>query len=407
MRIKTILFSMAAISMIGSFTSCKSEEDIKVPVETGIDLSNSQTISLTISSPDAGLKTRAGQTPNLTYGTDGLFNFSRTIDKLWYAVYNNGTLLYDSFDAGIPQAIYDSGTETFKLDLQIPRVNDQIKLDEYKVFFFAGNSADKVAKSEISDGIGLDFANKTLYAYPAILNGTTASGDFFSPQQNDYFAKYASLDDIVTGTDEFSGNVTLIRPFCQVSLLTDELVHPAILRTYDSNGKVALQTTPAMFTQKESSSSESLPYGWNYDNDNILLKDLSLLTFSLDSKAACNTDGSLSIPQEITFKSRKMFCVASYLMLAPNARKSYDPGSSKEQFSFALTASGDLHSTDASVKTDVPSGGLKANEKYVLYNKQFDPEHPEEGGGEGIFSTHYVLDVVVDPAWEGNQEIGF
>ncbi len=88
--------------MIGSFTSCKSEEDIKVPVETGIDLSNSQTISLTISSPDAGLKTRAGQTPNLTYGTDGLFNFSRTIDKLWYAVYNNGTLLYDSFVACIP-----------------------------------------------------------------------------------------------------------------------------------------------------------------------------------------------------------------------------------------------------------------------------------------------------------------
>lgn len=397
---------MAAISMMGGLASCQSEEAVKMPATSGIDLSNCQTISLTLSSPDNGLKTRAGQTPTLTYGTDGLFIFSRTIDKLWYAVYNNGTLLYDSFEAGIPQAVYDSETETFKLDLQIPRVNEEIKFNEYAVFFFAGNASDKVAKTEITDGIGLDFANKTLYAYPAILNSSTASGDFFTPQQNDYFAKYITLDKVVTSDEDFSGSVTLTRPFCQVSLLTDELTHPAVLRTYDSDGKVALATTPAMYTQKESSTSESLPYGWNYDTDNILVKDLSSLTFTLNSKAACNTDGSLTIPQEVTFKSRKMFCVASYLMLAPNTRKSYN-GATTEQFSFALTANGNLHSTDASVKTDIPAGGIKANEKYVLYNKQFDPENPEDGGGQGIFSTHYVLDIVVDPDYEKNEEIGF
>lgn len=406
MRIKTILFSMAALSLMGATTSCQSEEEVKMPTETGLNLGDCQKITLRIASPDAGLKTRA-QAPTLTYGTDGLFSFSRTIDKLWYAVYNNGTLLYDSFEAGIPQAVYDSESETFLLDLQIPRINDEIKLNEYKVFFFAGNALDKVDKSEISDGIGLDFTNKTMYAYPAILNGTKASGDFYTPQQKDYFAKYISLDKVVDPDNDFSGSVTLTRPFCQVSLLTDELTHPAVLRTYDSAGKVAISTTPSMFSQVGASNSETLPYGWNYDTDEIMTKDLSALTFSLDAKTACNSDGSLTIPQEVTFKSRKMFCIGSYLMLAPDTRKAYNAAASKEQFSFALTAAGDLHSTTESVKTDIPTGGIKANEKYVLYNKQFDPNNPEEGGGHGIFSTHYVLDVVVDPAWEGNEEIGF
>lgn len=403
MRIKTILFSLAALTL-GATTSCTNTEEVKMSVENGVDLSNCQTVRLTIASPENGLKTRA-QESALSYGTDGLYSFSRTIDKLWYAVYNNGTLLYNSFEDGIPQAVYDSATETFRLDLQIPLINEQIKLKDYTVFFFAGNSADNVQDKEITDGIGLDFANKTMYAYPAILSNTPATGEFFTPDQRDYFAKYTTLDKVV-GAD-LSGNITLTRPFCQISLLTDELTQPAVLKTYDSNGNVGVSTIPSIFTKKGATSTETLPYAWNYSTDNILVKDQSLLSFTLNSKAACNTDNKLSIPQEVTFKDRKMICLASYLMLAPDTRKAYNPGSSQEQFTFALTATGDRHSSDATIKVNVPNGGLKANEKYVLYNKQFDPENPDEGGEQGIFSTHYVLDVLVDPAWEGNKELGF
>ncbi len=405
MRIKTILCSMAALAMTSAITSCQNEETVKMPAnEPTLNMTDCQKVSLKIGVPSE-LKTRAGETPTLTYGSDGLYNFSRTVDKLWYAVYNKGNLIYDSFEAGIPQAIYNSESESFMLDILIPKINEEINLADYSVFFFAGNALDKVQNSEITDGIGLDFANKTLYAYPALLNKSVADGDYFKPQQYDYFSKYATLDDIVDS--EFTGSVTLTRPFCQVSLLTDELVHNGILRTYASDGKVTVDATPSVFTQKESSTSETLPYGWNYGTDELILKDLSQSTFTLNGKAITNVDGSLTIPQVVTFKSRNMYCIGSYLMLAPDSRKAYNAGSTMEQFSFAINVTGDLNSTDANLTTDIPTGGLKANEKYVIYNKQFDPENPEEGGGHGVLSTHYVLDIVVDPTWEGTQDISW
>ena len=103
-------------------------------------------------------------------------------------------------------------------------------------------------------------------------------------------------------------------------------------------------------------------------------------------------------------------------MIAPEYRKAYNPGSDQEQFSFSLTVKGNRNSTDASVAANIPAGGLKANEKYVLYNRDFtsgggtdpddpDPVDPGTGGSGGILSSHYVLDIVVDPEWEGNKNI--
>ena len=250
--------------MAASFTSCSSEEDVKMPEQSGINFTNGEKVSLKVKMPSNELKTRslstrAGQEPGMTYGDDGLYSFTREIDKLWYAVYNKGTLLYHSFEPGIPQGVYNPEDQTFTLDIQIPRVNEQIKLEEYSVFFFAGNALDNVQNKEISDGIGLDFANKTLYAYPAFLNKSVAAGEMFNPVQYDFFAKYTTLDKVVDS--DLNGHVTLIRPFCQVSLLTDELCQPAVLSAYASDYKVAVNTTPSMRTRTASSTEETLPYG--------------------------------------------------------------------------------------------------------------------------------------------------
>ncbi len=424
MKFKSILFSMAAVSMLGVLSSCSNEEDIKQPLPEGtvVDMTDWKTVSFTINLPSSELKTRAGQEPTMTYGDDGLYFFNRTIDKLWYAVYNNGTLLYTSFQPGIPQGIYNTADQTFNLDIQIPRVNEEIKLNEYSVFFFAGNSSDNVQNKAMTDGIGLDFANKTLYAYPTLLNKAEASGELFSPVQYDFFAKYITLDKIVDA--DFNGSVTLIRPFCQVSLLTDELCQPAVLSVYDSNCKVKVETTPSVYTRNSSSAKETLPYAWNFGTDQLLTKELPEVTFTLNSRAFDNSTGTYTIPQEVTFKNRKMFCVASYLMLATSDRKVYDSSSNKEKFKFALIASGDRGSTDASVSATIPTGGLKANEKYILYNRKYNPETGEPGDPDdpddkdpddpdpdqpngGIFSSHYKIEVVVDPTWEGNNNIVF
>lgn len=427
MKFKSILFSVVALTMATTFSSCRSEEDVRIPDQPGINFAKSETVSFTVKMPPREMKTRAGQEPGMTYGDDGLYCFTRDIDKLWYAVYNNGTLLYHSFQPGIPQGIYHPDDKTFMLDIQIPRVNEQIKLEEYSVFFFAGNALDNVQNKEISDGIGLDFENKTLYAYPAFLNKSVASGEMFNPVQYDFFAKYTTLDKVVDS--DYNGNVTLVRPFCQISLLTDELCQPAVLSTYASDCKVAVDTTPSMYTTTASSTAETLAYGWDYGTDNILIKSQPELAFTLYSRAFNNVENTLDIPQEVMFKDRKMFCTASYLMLAPESRKAYSPESTTERFKFDLVATGDRNLTTATVSAKIPTGGFKANEKYIMYNRKFNPETGETGDpndpddkdpndndpnkpdpdkpGGGIFSTHYMIDIEVDPTWDNNNNIVF
>lgn len=421
MKLKTILCSMAAVTMIvPAVTSCSNEEGVKSPVETGIDLTKGERFSLSIGIPEEDMKTRAaGQDPTLTYGSDGLFSFERTIDKLWYAVYNKGTLLYNSTQAGITQAVYDEDSKGFTLDILIPEIDGAINLADYSIFFFAGNAADKVDTKEITDGIGLDFANKTLYAYPTVLNSTTASGDIYNPSQYDYFCKYETLDKVVaavTGNegDEFKGKTILTRPFCQVSLLTDEFRQGVILNTYSNNGVVGVSSVPSVFTQTGETTAKTLPYAWNYGTDEILTKDVTSLAFSLNANALY--EKGTAAPQEVTFKDRQMYCVASYLMLAPNAKKAYSADATTQKFSFSLTVTGNVFSTDAIADATIPAAGLRANEKYILYNRKYtpsggdpgdtDPDDPNPdptpgGGGDGgLISNHYDVEIIVDPTWQ-------
>lgn len=415
MRLKTIL-GMALICLTTTMTSCTNNEEVKNPASGEVfDLSNCESVNLSIGLPEDAPKTRAGESadPTFSYGSDGLFTFSRTINKLWYAVYHNNKLIYHSMQVGIPQARYKEDTESFVLDIQVPRINGQVKLNEYSVFFLAGNALDKVVENQqISDGIGLDFSNKIMYAAPELLNSTITNGEMFNPRQYDYFVKYTTLDKIVAGG--VKGETTLIRPFCQVTLLTDELCQPMVLNALASNGTVKVDTTPYIAAQKVASSTNTLPYGWNYGTDEILTKDASELAFTLSSRAFDNSTNSYVIPQEVTFKDRKFFCCASYLMLAPSVKKAYDSKAQKVQFGFNLNVVGNSGSTTATALADMPLASLRANEKYIIYNKHYNtgdrdedgdgiPDDPNGGDG-GIFTTHYAIDIEVDPTWVGSNE---
>lgn len=403
MRTKTILCSMAALSMMAAFTSCSQEEPVKNPAEQGtVNFKNCDHFALKVGLPESEMKTRTGENPTMTYGEDGLWSFSRTIDRIWYAVYNNGNLLYHSEQPGVPQAVYDEDTEQFSLDIQIPKVNGTINLDEYSIFLFAGNDADKVALSEITDGFGLDFANKTMYAYPDVVNKMTTNGEMYDPSQYDVFVKYTTLDEIFGA--ETKGQVTLIRPFCQVTLLTDELCQPSILQTYATDGKVKLNSTPAIASVSGSETTKTLAYGWNYGTDELVTKGFATADFSLDTRAFNNADDSLTIPQEVTFKERKMFCVASYMMLAPVSKKPYSATSDKDSFDYAIAVSGDTFSDDAAASVEIPAAGIAANEKYVIYNTLYDPS-TGLGGSGGIFSTHFALEIITDPTWTLSNEL--
>lgn len=399
-----------------ALASCNSEEGIKNPtVPETVDLSNCESVAVAINLPNDEPKTRADESkdPSFSYGSDGLLTFSRTVNKLWYAVYHKDRLIYHSMQPGIPQARFNDGSETFTLDIQVPQINGQVILNEYSVFFLAGNSLDKVVENEhIPDGIGLDFENKIMYADPAFLNSTTTNGEMFNPQQYDYFAKYTTLDKLVNS--DTKGEVTLIRPFCQITLLTDELCQPMVLNALSNTGKVKVETTPYITAQKIASTSNTLSYGWNYGTDEIITIDASEIPVTLSARAFDNSTNAYSIPQEVTFKERKMFCCATYLMLAPSAKKIYDPKAQNTQFGFNLNVVGNIGSTTAVALADMPLASLRANEKYIIYNKHYNtgdrdedgdgiPDDPTGGDG-GIFTSHYAIDVEVDPSWSGSNE---
>lgn len=412
MKLKKILFS-ASICMMAALTSCQSQEEVINPTDKGIlDLSNCETVSVAIGIPDDGMKTRAGEVPGFSYGADGLLSFSRTIDKLWYGIYHNGVLIYHSMQPGVPQARYNAANQSFALDIQIPRLNEQINLSEYSVFFMAGNALDNVDTKEITDGIGLDFANKIMYAYPSFINRTTVNGSMYDPEQYDFFCKYTTLDKIV-GTGATTGNITLTRPFCQVSLLTDELCQPNIINAYSNNSMLSVETVPYITAQKVASSSNTLVYGWNYGTDALLTKDASDMPLTLNARVFDNSTNAYSIPQQVNFNDRRMYCLATYLMLAPDTKAVYDSKAQKSLFGFNLNVVGNTGSTNTSIAVEIPSSSLRANEKYVLYNKHYNsgdrdddgdgvPDTPTGGDG-GLFSTHYAIDIVVDPSWQSSN----
>lgn len=403
MKLQKMLYSVAAISMIGGLASCSSQDEPVAGNGNVMDLSNAQTISLSVSLPESEMKTR-GADPTLGKWEDGLLKFQRDINKIWYGVYHNGDLLYTSFQSNVNQAVYDADKDAFYLDIQIPKIGDSdIVPADYSVFFFAGNSADNVFNGSTTSGVGIDYSNKTLYAYPQSVNTAAGTGEFITPQQYDYFAKYSTLDKMLT--EDFKGSVVLTRPFAQVTLLTDELCAPAVLSAYAPNGgKVSVATTVNI----ASGDAKTLPVAWKYEADELVTENIP--SFVLNANAWNSTKNDTNT-QVVTFKDRQMFCLASYLILATDAKKNYTDGNDK--FNFEIAASGDINNASANLSVLIP-GGLKANEKYVVYNKRgsdgngggngTDPEDPDNpdkptGGEGGLFSAHYVIDIIANPAW--------
>lgn len=140
------------------------------------------------------------------------------------------------------------------------------------------------------------------------------------------------------------------------------------------------------------------------------------MPMTIYSRAFDNSSNTYTIPQEVTFRNRKMFCAGSYLMLAPENKKNYMASSTSEVFNFTLSLSGNVGSDTELIGVNIPAGGIKANEKYVLYNKNMgsggdgpnpDPDPDPTPGPDTPFTNHYVLDVVIDANWGGGSQIEY
>lgn len=120
---KKHLFAFTAgLLAVAGLASCSQEAEPEMSVvnPTGKDVVE---WNLEMDFPDLPKTRAAGQNAQ---GTDGLYSFSRDINKLWYAVYYEDNWVYDCTTPESQQAIKIG--DKFSLIFKLPRIYDPTKV---------------------------------------------------------------------------------------------------------------------------------------------------------------------------------------------------------------------------------------------------------------------------------------
>lgn len=403
MKLKSYFFSAMMVAAFSGLGSCSSDsaEEPNVPVLEGTEEQVDYFVSLSL--PDE-YRTRAAA-PG-TVGSDGLYAFTRNINRLWYAVYVDGEFLYCSEDRDVEQAVKnDTG---FGLNIKLHRDQDPTKVN---VFFWAGDKDDAVTVSKTgvpsfndpATKIDIDYYNGCVTVSPKYLNGDNASLKEF-----DSFAGYFQLAATVADSEK-ANTFTLTRPFAQIHILTDELTFPTVAAAYP----YGITTRPGFGSTKinkdNALSNLKNPTTWYYKSFDVGGVSYAKNNFwygQEDNYYEFTNMISGNSPERVTFKGRKMDYLGCYLVFAPQSKQSLKNGS--EVYGFFNLGFKDVSNPDEFKEfayVQLPSDGIKANERYVIYNHYIDPSNPgEDENDEGFLSKCFTFEVTTSPTWDGTVE---
>lgn len=356
----------------------------------------------TVNVPDE-MRTRAAA--NGTIGSDGLLSFTREIDKLWYAVYYNGEYLYDSGSTDAP-----APTKTSDGHFTVPfKFNKTTDFTKVYMFFWAGATGDNVTTNDvqtISDGINLNFKKRCVSVDPKYMNGNNTA-----IQEYDSFAGYVQLSSTNEIAD-YSVVATLHRPFAQIHILTDEFTFPSVAADFKDGVTVMPGFGSEIATSLNYSDNMLAPTTWYFD-DSIGATPAykqNEFQFTANNYEYTNTLSRTS-PERTTFKERTMDYLGCYYVFAPIVKsplklaESAGTATTYNKINLAFRKKNDVLANSQFSYVELPVDGLKANNKYVIYNKATDDDDDNDGDG-GFITKKFVLEVVVDPAWETpNTEI--
>lgn len=393
------LFSYAAclVAAVG-FTSCQQAEEPQSPANPGDGEVNEWTLDVNL--PD-DMKTRAAASNS--QGSDGLYSFTREIDKIWYAVYYENKLLYTCKSDEAPQAV-KSG-DKFTLLFRLAKLYDPTKVE---IFFWAGNSEDNVTVTDgttASNGINLNFNNCCVSVDPKYLNGNNSV-----IAEYDSFAGYFQLSNTKNVTN-YNLKVTLKRPFAQIHVLSDEFANASVKTAYP-NGIVAVPGFGRNAATSSNLSTEMVsPTTWFYDNSISLSPAFKQNEYSFTQTNYEFTNTlSNNWPERTTFKERDFHYLGCYLVFAPSADATLKGATATgntaayTKLNLAIRKPGEALSSSLFKAVDLPASGIKANNRYVVYNKKKTGDGDGEGGG-GFVSDSYAFEVLVDNTWNGTTDV--
>lgn len=397
---KFLLSAMSAIAICG-LSSCNNEEDAPTGSVTNPLLDKDAVEwTATLELPDE-IRTRAAASGSV--GTDGLYTFSREINRLWYSVYYNGALLYHSEQTNTPNAVQKGSgfTVLFKFHKEL----DPSKI---YIFFWAGNKDDNVTVADVttSSAITLNFANRCVSVDPKYMNGGNSA-----LQEYDSFAGYIQLSP-TKDVANFNLKATLKRPFAQIHVLSDEFTFPGVSTSFPSGVTVVPGFGTVEASKTNYTNNLMSPTTWFFDSSISLNPGYrqnefaySLTNYEFTNKLSGKT------PERVTFKSRSMDYLGCYYVFAPIAKTPLKPAVSSGNTStygylnLAFRKSGDTIGNSEFASVPLPAAGLKANERYVVYNHANSGDG--DGGGGGFITNNFAFEIVTAPSWDNSQEVPF
>jgi len=381
---KTVFLTLSVI-IIGLLSSCSnSSADTNLLSPDGDMLEWTLEVQL----PD-DMATRAAA--SLAKGSDGLYSFTREINKLWYAVYYKDQYVFDINSAGATQpAKIDN---KFYLIFKFPKLYDPTQL---KVFLWAGNAEDNVSTDDVtsvSNGINLNFINRCVSIDPKYING--GSTDI---AECDSFYGYYQLSDTNNPTD-FNLKFTLKRPFAQIHVLTNEMVNADTKDAFPS-GIIAGMGVGGADEVSSSNLNQNyvLPTTWFYDNSVTLNPAYNKGDFIYtQSNYEYATSMGSDFPELTRFKNKDYHYLGCMLTFAiPN-----DGQFSKLNMS---VRNGDetIGSSDF-VSVNLPESGIVSNYRYVVYNDNTGTA--SDNPRPGFFTENFSFECIVDfPYWNDYGE---
>lgn len=375
----TLLGAMASTL----FLSCQNEEEPITPPHNGLNNNELVEYSISVNVPDE-MRTRARELG--TIGESGLFEYpTKTINRLRYAIYNEETLLTSNTKTR-------SGSDPFKITFSL---ENYVNPTNIYLFFWADNSSDQC--------FNVDFKKKVVST-----NYNTNMGDnYMSPWDlgyKDSFTGYFQFAESAKDVNR-SKSFTLKRPFAEIHILTDEIYKTNITEYFDRGTRSYIGFGDDIATYSNCKTQLYKPEKWHYDTsddsgyekNDFEFRQFPCLTGTSYQEyypPFINTfDGTYSTE----FKGRDMEYIGCFFVFVPENGSSFkyineEQTKQLDKINIAVNKNG-YNFRDGLVKfitLDFPEGGLKANHKYIYYNKPF------ENGGTGFFDGGFSYEILVD-----------
>ena len=359
MKHKFLSFALTAAVGSSMLFSCQNSEEPTPAMEENRDEMVEYTITAQV--PDE-IRTRAAASASI--GESGLYEFeNRTIDKLWYVVDYNGTVMETN-------SLERNDSNPFLVTYRMEGNSDPSKLH---FFFWAGSKDDDVQFITTEKSQGL--ININAKSFFVLLDNKK----FLSTELKIYdsfagYYQFAESNDNSVRTK----TITLKRPFAEIHVIADDFADTDLKEDYQDGFR-------AYYGFGSSQSQLNLPNRWNYLDKTYSLEDSRSIFFynALDGESI----------SQVTFKERQMdyytlfysfpITTDELTYLNVNVYPGNQASSGKKSFSIQL-----------------PEDGIKANTKYVIYNKR----RSEGGTGflEGVYNYKILADNDFD--WESTEQ---